>query len=386
MSSTPRRRRLSGMVLGLALLGVIVAAAVLAVAARQRAGSRLPIWGSRAVGRWWAGWWRPALGAVPSTVLLARAWRGQTRYRRSHAVLLDAARHLDEVSAVSPSASTDADGLTDVLAAMRLSALRLHAQLAQERAFSGQVAHQLRTPLTALGLQIEELTMHPETPRMVRADLQRARAEVDRLADIIADLLALARRGSVASGPLRNRPGGPGRPRHAPLGIDRPGRRAGAAAGRRATHLSGAGPGGAGLAGARRPDRQRDQARRRGHRGQCRRHGRQRQAAGRRPGHSHDRGGGTVILGRRGDRLASGRAACGGVRRSDGPSTPSQNRVRPRPAPRESRRLDLSCALEPLETPAWAGPGRHRPEARLTAFALRASHTSTCRQRGASRG
>lgn len=197
MSSTPRRRRPSGMVLGLALFGVVTAVLALARASGQVPGSPLGVPSIATL----LGWLVAAgLGAVLSTVVSARAWRGQTRYQRSHAVALHAARHLDEVSATSTSASTDADGLTDVLAAMRLSALRLHAQLAQERAFSGQVAHQLRTPLTALGLQIEELTMHPETPRMVRADLQRARAEVDRLADIISDLLALARRGTLPSG------------------------------------------------------------------------------------------------------------------------------------------------------------------------------------------
>jgi signal transduction histidine kinase len=191
------------MVLGLALLGVVavvvavIAAVLAALDSGQAPGSLLGEPSVTTLVGWLAA---AAVGAVPSTVVLARTRNGQVRHVRSHAVVLDAARHLDEVSAVSPSASADGDDLTDVLEAMRLSALRLHSQLAQERAFSGQVAHQLRTPLTALGLQIEELTMHPETPRMVRADLQRARAEVDRLADIIADLLALARRGTLPSG------------------------------------------------------------------------------------------------------------------------------------------------------------------------------------------
>lgn len=201
MSSTPRRWRPSGMALVLALLGGVIAILGLALTGGQdlgfQPGSPLGVPSVATLVGWLVA---AALGAVLSTVVVTRAWPVPSRYQRSRAVVLHAARHLDEVSAISACASTDADELSDVLAAMRLSALRLHAQLAQERAFSGQVAHQLRTPLTALGLQIEELTVHPETPRMVRADLQRARAEVDRLADIISDLLALARRGTLPSG------------------------------------------------------------------------------------------------------------------------------------------------------------------------------------------
>jgi signal transduction histidine kinase len=101
----------------------------------------------------------------------------------------------------APGEGLAADGLAaDVSVAMNLSARHLQAQLAQVNAFSGQAAHQLRTPLTALGLAIEELTMHPETPRQVRVDLVRCRNEVDRLADIISDLLALARRGALPMG------------------------------------------------------------------------------------------------------------------------------------------------------------------------------------------
>jgi signal transduction histidine kinase len=94
----------------------------------------------------------------------------------------------------------------DVSVAMSLSGLGMRAQLTRERAFSGQAAHQLRTPLTALGLSIEELTMNPQTPRHLRADLHRCRNEVDRLAVVITDLLALARRSAVSPATQQSNP------------------------------------------------------------------------------------------------------------------------------------------------------------------------------------
>ena len=146
------------------------------------------------------GWVLDAVLAVlASTVFLARAHALKTQHRRCLAALLHQANQLDDLTPRTHEAAIDGLG-ADVSAAMNLSALRLQGRLAQERSFSGQAAHQLRTPLTALGLAIEELTMHPDTPRTVRADLVRSRNEVDRLAGIISDLLTLARRGALPSG------------------------------------------------------------------------------------------------------------------------------------------------------------------------------------------
>jgi signal transduction histidine kinase len=152
------------------------------------------------------GWvWGAVLGASPSAVLLTHAYAVKAQYERSLGVLLRQAKQLD--AATRKREDAPLDGMAgEVSLAMGLSARRIHEQLAQERAFSGQAAHQLRTPLTALGLQIEELTMHPETPRQVRADLHRARNEVDRLASIISDLLALARRGVLPFGRYQTDP------------------------------------------------------------------------------------------------------------------------------------------------------------------------------------
>lgn len=121
----------------------------------------------------------------------------KAQYRRSLEALLRQARHLDDPNPTTPVRATGDGLVADVSNAMSLSALRMRTQLMQERSFSGQAAHQLRTPLTALGLSIEELTMNQATPRHLRADLHRCRNEVDRLAVVIADLLALARRSTL---------------------------------------------------------------------------------------------------------------------------------------------------------------------------------------------
>ncbi|WP_195908170.1 sensor histidine kinase KdpD [Nostocoides sp. HKS02] len=154
------------------------------------------------------GWvWGAVVGALACAVFAAGSYVLNARHRRSLEVLLVQARQLGDLSPASQDVEPPTDGLAaEVSAAMGLSALRLRTQLAQERAFSGQAAHQLRTPLTALGLQLDELTMDPETPRRVRAAVHRSRNEVDRLAEIIADLLALARRGALPTGRYQTDP------------------------------------------------------------------------------------------------------------------------------------------------------------------------------------
>jgi signal transduction histidine kinase len=75
------------------------------------------------------------------------------------------------------------------------SAGRIAELVAREREFSANVSHQLRTPLTALRLRIEEA----EGSKDGDEDLEAALTEVDRLETTIADLLAHARQASAGS-------------------------------------------------------------------------------------------------------------------------------------------------------------------------------------------
>ncbi len=73
------------------------------------------------------------------------------------------------------------------------SASRIAELVAREREFSANVSHQLRTPLTALRLRLEEAGGASD-PQTRESELAAALTEADRLESTIADLLAYARR------------------------------------------------------------------------------------------------------------------------------------------------------------------------------------------------
>jgi signal transduction histidine kinase len=85
-----------------------------------------------------------------------------------------------------------------VARALDESAEEIARRTERERAFSANVAHQLRSPLTALDMRLEELAASgdPHVEREARAALD----QTERLRRTTDDLLALARRGDA--GPL----------------------------------------------------------------------------------------------------------------------------------------------------------------------------------------
>jgi len=76
---------------------------------------------------------------------------------------------------------------------LRGAATRLDDLLRREREFAANASHQLRTPITALRLNLEDLTLWPETDPAVAAELERGIGELDRLTAAINELLDLAR-------------------------------------------------------------------------------------------------------------------------------------------------------------------------------------------------
>lgn len=85
-----------------------------------------------------------------------------------------------------------------IAAALSSSGEKLGALLQHERDVAVHASHELRTPVTALRLELEDLALWPETTPEVAAQLGRSVAQLDRLDDAIATLLASSKGVSAA--------------------------------------------------------------------------------------------------------------------------------------------------------------------------------------------
>ena len=82
------------------------------------------------------------------------------------------------------------------------SARRLSSLLAADRELAVDASHQLRTPLTALSMRLEEMMAAADDPDVVREEGSAALAQAERLADVVSQLLSPARRATAASAAL----------------------------------------------------------------------------------------------------------------------------------------------------------------------------------------
>ncbi|KAA1379864.1 sensor histidine kinase [Aeromicrobium fastidiosum] len=73
--------------------------------------------------------------------------------------------------------------------ALRRAASQLDTLVRRERELATVASHELRTPITALRLSLEDLSLWPQTPADVAEELQRGLTEVDRLSDVVSTLL-----------------------------------------------------------------------------------------------------------------------------------------------------------------------------------------------------
>ena len=143
------------------------------------------------VHRYWAG-----LGAIGGVVLGLMAlvgWAIARSVTRPVRRLTDFAARYDDgdLSTAPIEDMRDAPAELRVLAdTMRAMVSRLAALLAEQRSFVADASHQLRTPLTALRLRLENLQTRGTVPD---AELEAAIAETERLAGLVSDLLQLAR-------------------------------------------------------------------------------------------------------------------------------------------------------------------------------------------------
>lgn len=80
-----------------------------------------------------------------------------------------------------------------VAAELARSADRMAGRLAAERQFASDASHQLRTPLTALSMRLEEIMLAASEPE-VREEARISLEQVERLVRVVDDLLASSRR------------------------------------------------------------------------------------------------------------------------------------------------------------------------------------------------
>jgi signal transduction histidine kinase len=76
------------------------------------------------------------------------------------------------------------------------AAQRVTDLISAEQDFAVDASHQLRTPLTALSMRLEEMVVAAENPEVVREEGTAALAQADRLAQVVGQLLGRARRSS----------------------------------------------------------------------------------------------------------------------------------------------------------------------------------------------
>ncbi|MFD0774037.1 ATP-binding protein [Streptomonospora algeriensis] len=86
---------------------------------------------------------------------------------------------------------SEADRVAEVL---DRSAERIAGLIATERHFATDASHQLRTPLTALSMRLEEIVAEADNPDVVREEGEAALAQTERLVETVESLLGRARK------------------------------------------------------------------------------------------------------------------------------------------------------------------------------------------------
>jgi signal transduction histidine kinase len=143
-----------------------------------------------------------ALGAVGAAALLG-LWLAR-RLTTPLEGLADDARRLGEGDLATRAQRSGVRELDQVAQALDMTADRLDSVLERQRRFSTDASHQLRTPISAVRLQLESAVIDPGVD--ANAAIDAALHQLDRLEQTVEELLALAhdRRRDVAAFSVRS--------------------------------------------------------------------------------------------------------------------------------------------------------------------------------------
>jgi len=145
---------------------------------------------------------KPSAGVYAAVAAVAAAWLAFTLARRLARPVEELAEAAARLGAGDPRllsrryGAADLDQLADGL---NSSARRLSSLLAADRELAVDVSHQLRTPLTALSMRLEEMMAAADDPAVVREEGGAALVQAERLADVVSQLLSPARRAPSAA-------------------------------------------------------------------------------------------------------------------------------------------------------------------------------------------
>jgi len=132
-----------------------------------------------------------AVAAVVAIVGLAVAWALATSLAHPLRSLAGTAERLAQGDLSARAETTGPPDVAAVGIELNRMAAELTALLDAQSEFIANASHQMRTPLTGLRLRLEALAAGPPPD----AEAEAALREVDRMSDLVADLLVLARAG-----------------------------------------------------------------------------------------------------------------------------------------------------------------------------------------------